>query len=89
MDCLNSGGEWINQNLNYDNILNALVLLFAGTFTNWPYRMALFIDARGINLEPKYEYGQYWRIFFMLYTVTFSFFLINVFVGSVVSAFNE
>ena len=35
-DCLNSGGLWINKPFNYDNIINALVILFTmSTTAGW------------------------------------------------------
>ena len=51
-DCLNQGGEWVNTYMNFDNIMNAIILLFAMSMTNYTARMRQMVDARGINLEP-------------------------------------
>jgi len=39
-DCLDLGGDWINQAFNFDNIINALVNLFIlSTTEGWIDRM--------------------------------------------------
>lgn len=34
-DCLNIGGEWVNEIRNYDSILNSLELVFSISIVNW------------------------------------------------------
>jgi hypothetical protein len=44
-DCLNSGGEWINPEMNFDNALNAMQLLYSMTAVSWNTRMFNAVDA--------------------------------------------
>ena len=48
-DCLNIGGEWINPARNYDNVLNALELLFSISLVNWMNNMFNVVDAVGVD----------------------------------------
>lgn len=34
-DCLNYGGEWVNRYLNFDNVFNAMVILYSISTVNW------------------------------------------------------
>lgn len=34
-DCLNNGGEWVNNNLNFDNVFNAMMLLYSISTSSW------------------------------------------------------
>lgn len=50
-DCFDRGGDWVNQDFNFDNILNAMVSLFViATTEGWIDLMFLGVSARGINL---------------------------------------
>lgn len=89
LDCLNAGGEWINRNLNFDNILNAMLLLFSNSITNYAYHMFIAIDSRGFDRVPMIDANPLWKLFYMISNIVFSFFLLNLFVGAVVSTFNE
>mmetsp|Transcript_6088 Transcript_6088/g.5492 ORF Transcript_6088/g.5492 Transcript_6088/m.5492 type:complete len:106 (+) Transcript_6088:127-444(+) len=48
-DCLNHGGDWINRNLNYDNILNAMYLLYSVSLVDWIYQSFIVIDSVGVD----------------------------------------
>lgn len=88
-DCLCFGGEWVNKNLNYDNILIAIATLFSVTLTGWTRRMFHIVDAVGIDMEPVQNANPNWEAFFIVFIVIFNFFLLDLFVGAVVKTFNE
>lgn len=47
------GGNWINSDYNFDNIVNAIITLFtASTTEGWIDLMSLGVDSRGIDLNP-------------------------------------
>lgn len=49
-DCLDYGGDWINQILNFDNVLNSMASLFVLSSTEgWGDIMFLGVDARSID----------------------------------------
>lgn len=52
-DCLNLGGEWINEIFNFDHVFRAVYNLFFTSLSNWPERMLLTIDTVGIDYQPK------------------------------------
>lgn len=53
-DCLDYGGDWINQILNFDNVLNSMASLFVLSSTEgWGDIMFLGVDARNIDQNPK------------------------------------
>ena len=54
IDCLEAGGVWENQEVNFDNVLNAMMCLFQMMTTEgWGGVMFMGIDARGVDLQPK------------------------------------
>lgn len=52
-DCVNNGGDWINQVANFDNILTSLVCLFVCCSTEgWAAIMWTGVDAVDIDYNP-------------------------------------
>ena len=50
MDCLNFGGNWVNQEYNFDNIGSAIIYLFVlATTEGWVGLMEGGTDTIGIN----------------------------------------
>ena len=55
-DCLEQGGEWINENLNFDNITKASLsffLIIVGA--DWQEILYSSIDSVGIEKQPIYN----------------------------------
>jgi len=88
-DCLNYGGIWVNKLKNFDNVLNGMMTLFEISTASWVETMWDCVDQRGIDLEPKKYYNLAWVLFVIALVVFFMFFLINLFVGVVVTTFNQ
>jgi len=88
-DCLNAGGEWLNTHLNFDNVFKAVETLFVMSSVSWIKTMWAAVDSRGVDIQPLKNNSIAWTIFFIFLVITFSFFLVNLFVGVVVSTFNQ
>jgi hypothetical protein len=66
-----------------------MVQLFViSTTEGWLDLMNVGSDSRGINLQPKLNSRLYWQLFYVGFVIVGSFFIINLFVGIVVDAFN-
>jgi len=88
-DCLNNGGVWFNRIKNFDNVFNGMKALFEISTASWVETMWDCVDQRGIDLEPKKYNNLAWVLFMISLVVFFMFFLINLFVGVVVTIFNQ
>lgn len=63
-------------------------LLYSMSIVSWNARMLLAIDATMIDHQPKTENNMWWSLYFVIFMIIFVFFLLNLFVGVVVSTFN-
>ncbi|CDW82939.1 voltage-gated ion channel superfamily [Stylonychia lemnae] len=89
-DCINLGGEWINQDQNFDNILNGIKTLFEMSSTEgWTDVMWAGVDASEIDSVPIESNRPLWVIFFMAFLLFGSLFIMNLFVGVVINTFND
>lgn len=90
-DCLNAGGIWVNEPHNFDNIFRAMLTLFFTTtregWTDVTYDAADY--AGKIDFEPVDENYKYVSLFMIAWMLFGSVFLVNLFVGVVVNAFNS
>jgi hypothetical protein len=87
--CSNYGGIWQNSDSNFDNIFSASSALFEmSTTEGWVAVMYMGIDARGIDLQPKENSNRAYALYFILFIIIGSFFILNLFVGVVISTFN-
>lgn len=55
----------------------------------WLLVMFNGVDAVGIDMQPQIDHGPYWTIFFMVFIVVGGFFILNLFVGVIISVFNK
>ncbi|CAD8045308.1 unnamed protein product [Paramecium primaurelia] len=89
-ECFDKGGSWSNKNFNFDNVLNAMITLFViSTTEGWINLMSDGIDSRGINLNPKENNAYGWAFYFVFFIIVGSFFIINLFAGVIVEAFQS
>jgi len=89
-DCLNAGGEWVNFLSNFDNILQAIFTLFhMSTTVGWAEVMYKGCASTGVDKVPIERNNMYLAFFFLLFIIIGSFFILNLFVGVVISTYNR
>lgn len=86
-DCLGAGGEWVNSDGNFDNLLEAIWMLFIMATGTWSDYMYLLASSTEIDDAPARFNQPFWLFFCFFYVVIAQFFLMNLFVGVVVSTF--
>ncbi|XP_061409600.1 sodium channel protein 1 brain-like isoform X2 [Lethenteron reissneri] len=86
----NEGYLWVNAIINYDNILSAyLALLQVATLEGWIEQMADASDSTGVDQQPSYNANIYSQMFFIIFVIIGSFFILNLFIGVVIDNFNS
>lgn len=87
---MDHGGNWINNDYNFDNIFNAFVTLYVLASTEgWIEMMWDGVDSVGIHLNPIKNNAMIWVIFYIFFIIIGSFFVMNLFAGVVVDSFNQ
>ena len=89
-DCLASGGEWVNSDQNFDNLYKAVANLFImSTGASWTKVMYYSASSTDIDYVHVTLNEPFWIIFYIIFTILANFFLMNIFVGVVISTFNS
>ena len=89
-DCLDFGGAWENQDINFDNVMNAIMCLFQMMTTEgWMTVMYNGMDAVGVDMQPKQDHKYVMALYFVAFMIIGSQFIINLFVGVVIDNFNK
>ena len=89
-DCIDAGGEWENNEKNFDNISNALSILFEIITTEgWLDIMYYGVDCIGIGMEPKKNSQPELAFYFISFIIVGNIFILNLFVGIVIDKFNR
>eukprot|EP01043_Picozoa_sp_COSAG02_P015309 COSAG02_NODE_650_length_18912_cov_23.728698_4_plen_1651_part_00 len=81
---------WLNQRRNFDNIIEALLVMFELlTLEEWDGVMHSVVDATDKFHGPLRDNSLGFGFAFIFYIIAGSFFILNLFVGVIVSAYNE
>jgi hypothetical protein len=89
-DCEFFGSSWGNAAANFDNVVNAMLLLLEiSTTEGWVDYMYNGVDSTGIDQHPVRGFNRTYAWYFVLWIVVGNFFIINLFVGAVCDQFNE
>ena len=89
-DCLNSGGIWISTFSTFDNVLLAIRTLFQmATTVGWADVMYMGMSLRGVNKTHSPKANSSMAFLFIIIIIVCSFFVLNLFVGIVINAFNR
>ena len=75
---------------NFNNVLFSLGALFElSTTEGWVDVMYASIAARGVGMQPVRDTNGIWAVYWILFIIVGSFFVMNLFVGVVIEAFNN
>uniref|UniRef100_A0A3Q2WCL3 Voltage-dependent L-type calcium channel subunit alpha n=1 Tax=Haplochromis burtoni TaxID=8153 RepID=A0A3Q2WCL3_HAPBU len=81
--------EWLNNDFNFDNVLNGILALFTvSTFEGWPL-LYKAIDSAEEDMGPVFNNRVDVSIFFIIYIIIIAFFMMNIFVGFVIVTFQQ
>lgn len=82
--------RWVNNRQNFDNTISALLIMFELlTLEEWNSVLILVSDATDPDHGPLRDNSPLIGIVFLFYIVAGSFFILNLFVGVIVTAYNE
>ena len=85
-----SDREWITYDFNFDNVYRAFLTLFnVATLNNWAEIMYTVIDSTGVGTGPQVSSSPALGLYFVIFIIMGSFFLLNMFVGVIIFNFNE
>lgn len=89
-DCYNAGGAWFNFFYSLNNIFEAMRMLFLmSTRTGWAKIMYDALATTEIDYIIIQKYQPYWALFFIAFIFIGAFFLLNLFVGVVISNYSR
>ena len=89
-DCAALNGTWRNSEYNFDNIGQALVVVFiTSTADNWQDVMYTGIDAVDVDKNPVYDENPWASAYFVLVTMLSCFFWANMFVSTLVDQYTK
>ena len=89
-DCFDNGGDWVNQDMNMDNVWNAMANLLAiSTTDNWMQTMFNLMDSVGIDKSPVQNYGMIWQYFTEVFMSISTFVVMNLFTSLVVDSYHR
>ena len=89
-ETLNITRQWIAPDFNFDNTYNSFVTLFVvATLDDWSDVMYAVIDITGTHTAPQRDSQLYMGLFFVVFIIVGSFFLLNMFVGVIIFNFNQ
>ncbi|XP_078484779.1 sodium channel protein 1 brain-like [Ciona intestinalis] len=88
--CIQYNYTWINPNINFDHVGNAMIALFqVATFEGWIEIMADASDIMGPQIQPRREASKYYLIYFVIFVLVGSFFILNLIVGVIIESFQK
>lgn len=90
-NCLDGGGEWTKQFMNFDTIGESLYTMFiVSNSVSWADVMYRGASNRGIDLTPGDTLeSTLGAIFFVIIIIIGNFFLMNLFVGVIITTYNR
>ncbi|XP_036142401.1 voltage-dependent calcium channel type A subunit alpha-1 isoform X6 [Monomorium pharaonis] len=82
--------EWKSQSFHYDNVMVAMLTLFAvQTGEGWPQILQNSMAATYENKGPIQNFRIEMSIFYIVYFIVFPFFFVNIFVALIIITFQE
>lgn len=88
--CYDYGGEWVNLDSHFDNVIDAMITLFnVMTTEGWIDVMWSSLDATTVDHIPEEKEWNYWVLFFLTIIFFFHLFILNMFVGITINVFSS
>ena len=82
--------EWQSQSFHYDNVMAAMLTLFAvQTGEGWPQILQNSMAATYEDKGPIQNFRIEMSIFYIVYFIVFPFFFVNIFVALIIITFQE
>ncbi|CAL4058844.1 unnamed protein product, partial [Meganyctiphanes norvegica] len=82
--------EWLPQAFHYDNVMAAMLTLFAvQTGEGWPQVLQNSMAATYEDMGPQRHFAIEMSIFYIVYFIVFPFFFVNIFVALIIITFQE
>ncbi|KAF4672946.1 hypothetical protein FOL47_011216 [Perkinsus chesapeaki] len=89
-NCVEQGGQWLNMHQHFDNIAVSMMTLFEiSTTEGWVDVMYAGTDATEVYGQPRRDNAELWGLFFVLFMLIGSLFILNLCVGVIVDNFNK
>lgn len=89
-DCLNYGGEWVNNDFHFDTTLRSVLTLFCLQSTEgWVDNMWSEVDTTDKYMQPRTLNKPFFIIFGIFIEILINLLFLNLFVGVVIETFNE
>jgi len=86
--CRAAGGNWKNPEYHFDDVFNAILALFVvSSLESWPLVMYSAMDITEANTNPKKESTMFAAVYFIIFIIFSTFFLISLLVGVVFDNF--
>lgn len=87
-ECRLVGGSWSNQMTHFDNVAESLLCLFEmSTTEGWPTVMWNAVDAGDVGRQPTFAQSFSNISYFVVFLIVGNFFVLNLFVGSVIDEY--
>ena len=85
-DCVDYGGEWLNYQGNFDDVVSAMTTMFGMMTTEgWMEVMYNAVDSQELYQVPKRGSKAGYALFFCIFMIVGSLFILNLFVGVVIN----
>ena len=82
--------EWRELSYNFDNIFSAVLTLFdLSTLEAWPTYLVAAVDGVGAHRAMIRNYNPTAALFYIAYIFIMNFFIMNLYLGTIISKFNE
>ena len=89
-DCIDNGSVWLEFDSNFDNVFLGILTLFEmSTTEGWVEVMYLGWATTDIDKQPVLRNNFWVPLFFIMFILFGSFFILNLFVGVVIGTFNN
>lgn len=89
-DCLNQNGTWWSESVNFDNMIQAMATMYiVMSKDGWVSILHVAIDSQSEGQPLKRDANRYAGIYFMVFLLIMSYFVLTMLVGVIVENFQR